>query len=109
MEIDFKKILKQVTSLGKKDTIKSPISPHRDWRMVFIVFVVLAIAVSGGSAYMFMQIEQDQLFTSEGGSGQQVKKFNTSKLIDTIKQFEQKEEELRRLRATRPQIVDPSI
>jgi len=108
MEFDFKKILKKITSFHGKGTLKPAINPHRDWRTILIVFVILVLGAAAGSTYMFIQMEQDELFTSNGDGEKRIKKFNTSKLVDTINQFEQKEEELNRLRIDRPHIIDPS-
>ncbi len=106
---DIKKILKRFVQLRDKDKLKMEMTPHSDWRMLVIIFTILVIAVGSASFYIFIQIERDEIFLAKEGEKTGVRTFDTQRLKDTIKTFEQRKMDLEALRAGRPSIIDPSM
>lgn len=105
---DIKKIVKRLAQHQDKDKLKIEMTPHRDWRILVIAFAILVIAVGFASFYIFVQIERDEIFIAKEGEKVRARTFNTQKLKDTIKAFEQRQADLEILRTERPSIIDPS-
>ncbi|MBI5816955.1 MAG: hypothetical protein HZB09_00855 [Candidatus Yonathbacteria bacterium] len=106
---NIKKIFKGIIQRQDKDKFKTEMTPHRDWRILVIAFAVFVIGVGVASFYIFVQIDRDEIFVAKEGEKASTKTFNTQKLKDTIKAFEQRKTVLEALRAERPHIIDPSI
>ena len=106
---DIKKIFKRFLQLRDKDKLKMEMTPRSDWRTLFIIFTILVIAVGSASFYIFVQIERDEIFLHKEGEQLRARTFNTQKLKETLKAFEQKNADLDMLRAKRPSVIDPSI
>src|SRR3989338_36148 len=105
---DIKKIFKRFLHPRDKDKLKMEMTPRSDWRTLFIIFTILVIAVGSASFYIFVQIERDEIFLHKEGEQLRARTFNTQKLKETLKAFEQKNADLDMLRAERPSIIDPS-
>lgn len=105
---DIKKIFKKFIRLRDKDKLKMEITPHRDWRILVVVFAVLVIIVAAVSFYSFMHIGNDDIFLSRGGDRSAVKMLDTQKLKNIIQAFQARADELAGMRANRPHVVDPS-
>lgn len=105
---DIKRIIKRLAQHQDKDKFKIEMTPHRDWRILVITFAVLVVAVGFASFYIFVQIERDEIFIAKEGEKAHARIFNTQKLKDTIKTFEEKKATLEILRTERPPIIDPS-
>ena len=106
---DIKKIFKRLVERQDKDKFKVEMTPHRDWRRLVIIFAIFVIAVGAASFYIFIQIERDEIFVAKEGEKVSARMFNTQKLKDTIKTFEQKSADIEILRTERPRIIDPSV
>ncbi|MDO8572735.1 MAG: hypothetical protein Q7S11_03135 [bacterium] len=106
---DIKRILKRFVQLRDKDKLKMEMTPHSDWRMLFVIFTILIVAVGSASYYIFLRIQHDDIFLAKENEMVRVRTFNTQKLKDTIGIFEQRKKELEMLRAEKPSIIDPSI
>lgn len=105
---DIKKIFKRFLQLRDKDKLKMEMTPHSDWRTLVIIFTILILAVGSASFYIFVQIDRDEIFLAKEGEQLRARTFNTQKLKDTIRVFEQRQADLEMLRAERPSIIDPS-
>lgn len=106
---DIKKILKRFFQLREKDKLKMEMTPHSDWRTLVIIFAILVIVAGALSFYIFIQIDRDEIFLAKEAGSVSVRTFNTQKLKDTIKIFEQRKRDLEVIRLERPHIIDPSI
>ena len=83
--------------------------PSRDWKIMFLIFLVLCAGVIAMGLYMLSQVEQDAFF--EGGEPDPSAlelTFDANQLQNTVGHYEQKRERYRELQASPPQVFDPS-
>jgi flagellar basal body-associated protein FliL len=106
---DSKKIFKRFTQLRDNDKLKMEITPRKDWQLLVVFFVVLAVIVAATSFYIFVHIENDEIFLAKGEDRPALKVFNAAKLKNIIQTLRSREEDLANLKANRPHVVDPSL
>ena len=109
--MDIQKFLQRIQKtlfvLFDYDKAKFEITPHRDWLVLVVCFLVLLVLGAGVGYYLFIKIGVG------GGAAQDVIQTQRSSTIDTseldrvLYRERQKKEDYSRLLSTSPQFLDP--
>lgn len=79
------------------------------WKITVYVFTVINIGVIAFSVYLFLQINEGDIFKSEQDISVTVDTIDRKLLSETLESFEKMEDELRELKNKRPSVIDPSL
>lgn len=85
------------------------VSPSDDWRVIFVVMLSLAIFVVLFGMYMFIKIEQGDIFVVQKEVSETDHTLNQNLLIKTIQFYQDRAMKFEAIKANKEEIVDPSI
>ncbi|MDO8492371.1 MAG: hypothetical protein Q7S34_01890 [bacterium] len=109
MKIDLKNI-KRFFKKKETATEQKPLrNPYRDWVVIFVFVVMMFIAVSAYSAYVFLGIQQETAFSAGDIVTPSVKKISPQKLDEALQLITNRQKTFEELKIKRPTIADPSI
>lgn len=83
--------------------------PARDWKIILVVFVCVALALAGLSAYLFLKINSGEIFTTSQEQFQETQVLDAQTLKNTVARFEAKKARLVELETTPVVAPDPSL
>lgn len=108
-KFDYKAIIRKFSYARSKDPLKVPLRPYRDWGFLLACFFVILVAVSIASAYLFIEINREEIFSKELAPEGEIEMLNLEALKGAIKSFDDRAEVFETLRGQKPGIVDPSL
>jgi len=82
------------------------VHPRRDWFVLLIAAVLIALALLGFSAVLFMRASQEPASLTTGHEVTPAT-INREQLLDVVQQFEEKEGMLEALRNAKPSVGQP--
>ena len=86
----------------------SRVSPHRAWRNILILFVVLNIGIVVWSGYVWVSIKSGGVFNSATQGAQDSSTLNRAKLDKIAERFDSEAKHFDDLKLAQPTYVDPS-
>lgn len=104
---DWTKELKKLFASNGGDPMKMEITPFRDWMVIVIIFFIGLILATGFNAYMSIEINRDNFFTTTQKSGEAVI-FNKEGLAKVLAGLAEKEALFEKARTEKSTVVDPS-
>jgi len=84
-------------------------NPETDWTIIMLSTLILSIILISIATYIFIQIDQGEIFVTGDPEGKGVEALNTTKLKETVNYYQAKAREFERIRAEGVESVDPSI
>lgn len=107
-KIDFS-IIAEYLSKNKKDPLKSAVNPQRDWYILLSLFVIFIILIAVYGFFSFLKINNYQdIFVANGSQESYTETINRSELLGVLKEYEQKEKDMEKMKAIRPDFIDPA-
>lgn len=96
---------------GRKNIFarKEIITALRDWKMLLISSVIIMVVVAFVNAYLFFQINNEQLFQAGLKEPPVAIGIDKERLERAIKEFEIKAERFDALSREAPKVADPSV
>lgn len=85
------------------------VSPNADWKVLFSLFVLLFILISGVSFYMFVKIDKGEIFVVEKQSAVGSRILDTNLLKQTIEYYRERSTRLEEIKANKDATLDPSL
>lgn len=107
--LNFKKITQKISNARGKDKLKIEISPYRDWGIFLAIFFILLIVIAIASAYLFIQIKNEEIFTKERALEEEIEMLDIKALKSTIEFFDVRDENFNNILEQKPDIIDPSL
>ncbi len=107
--VNFKKITQKISKARGKDKLKMQISPYRDWGIFLAIFFILLVVIAVASAYLFLQINNEEIFTKERALEEEIEMLDLEMLKNKIEFFDVRDENFNNLLKQKPDIVDPSL
>lgn len=95
---EFKRYL---ASLGR--------NPELDWRVLFILFIVLSFCVLAFNGVMLYRINAGEIFLAEKKDSQAVRTIDRAKLKALTDQFNASDRRFEDLKVRKPALVDPGL
>ena len=108
-KMNFKKIIKKFFQIHGKDKLKILKRPFRDWGVLLVIFFTLLIFIALANAYLFIQINKEEIFAKERAPEEEIEVLNVEGIKKTIDFFDKREENFNGLLKQKPIIVDPSL
>ena len=95
---------------GGRDKLKSLLTPHRDWRILVVVFVLSFIVLGVVSTYFFIQVKEEKIFSeTKENADEDFEVLDAEGLKEVVEFFENKENKFEFLSEEKPSAVDPSL
>lgn len=104
----FKQLHLRRGTQGDGDTLEFGRDPRRDWRLVFITFLLLDALAVLFSVYMYARINQGEIFLVEKKEAAPSVTLDRAKLEKTVALFAKRREQLGELSRTGLSSKDPS-
>lgn len=104
MDIGFKKALQKMRHQGSK----GPKTPADDWRKLVVAFLVLNVAIIGGSIYLFLQTNASEE-AADPGKAPKIESLNQKGLDKLNQRFKEKHDAFGIYKFSKPTNPDPSI
>ncbi|HJO89899.1 MAG: hypothetical protein QGH85_02175 [Candidatus Pacebacteria bacterium] len=79
------------------------------WGIIIAVFVVLNIGIIAFSGYLFLEINEGDIFKVEQDITVIVDTIDRKLLSETLDSFDAMENEIKELKEKRPSVIDPSL
>lgn len=95
-------------AIGDRDKEKLEVYPLRDWRIVSILFGIGFVSSVWYHMYLFMNINEDNFFTTTAAVTPEPITFDGEKIAATIVLFNEQDAEFDRLKVASTTIADPS-
>lgn len=109
MKLTFFKKGKAESKKSFKAKLTSEERAKKDWLIMIVVFTVLIVVVVGCDTYLFMRINEGDLF-APAGEVQDNETVVTKKIIlDAENYFSARQKEYDAFKTTPPSEIDPSI
>jgi len=83
--------------------------PERDWKLIALSTILLALFVIGFSLYVFIQIDKGEIFVVERPGGREGRILDIDKLRATVDYYQSKAETFETLKSQVIQSQDPSL
>ncbi|MES2214063.1 MAG: hypothetical protein V4465_01560 [Patescibacteria group bacterium] len=84
-------------------------SPKADWKVIFIVFILLFILLTAVCVDLFIKVNKGEIFVVQRGVAAPVPTLNTALLDKTVMYYEDRAKTLEDIQANRDATVDPSL
>mgnify|MGYP001561766650 CR=1 FL=1 len=84
-------------------------SPEADWKIIFILTLVLAVSFVILSAFIFIKIDKGEIFVVKKSLDQETKTLDMALLKETVSYYEAKAREFSRIKSVVIPAVDPSL
>lgn len=109
-KFSLKDIKEKFSVGGGRDKLKSLLTPHRDWSIIVVVFILLFIALGVLSAYFFIQVKEEKIFSeTKENTDEDFEVLDVEGLKEMVRFFENKENRFESLSEEKPSAVDPSL
>lgn len=105
---DWKAELKKLTYSKGVDSLRTEITPYRDWRIVVVLFFIALVSSIAYNTYVFIEINRDSFFTATPKSSGVVK-FNEEGLAKVIAGLDEKSAIFEKVKKEGVAIADPSL
>jgi hypothetical protein len=83
--------------------------PYQDWQKMLIVFLVINFIVLIGSGYLFLQINQGNIFEVAPAKGPDADQTTRANLKNVLTIYDAREKHFEDLRTQKPVTQDPAI
>lgn len=83
-------------------------SPEVDWKIIFILAMILAVFVIALSVFMFIKIDRKGIFVVERPTGGRGTTLDASLLRETVLYYQNKALEFKRIKSVITPATDPS-
>jgi hypothetical protein len=84
-------------------------NPEADWKLLFGLFVTLAVLLLAFSGFILYQIYQGEIFLAEKHDPRTLRTIDRNKLKELIGQFKLSDGHFEELKADKPVLVDPGL
>lgn len=102
-------VLKERFGLRGTVSARAMIRPMRDWKILFVVFIVLNGIIIVFSAFLFLEINKGEIFLVEPATPSGIDTVDRNALREILFSFEEKAEQFEALKTSRPTLADPSL
>lgn len=109
MNISFSKLLSHIKHVRSPHLSHELYYPDRDWKIILVSFVCVALALAGLSAYLFLKINSGEIFTTSQERFQEMQILDTQTLKETVSRFEAQKARLMELQTSPVVAPDPSL
>jgi len=82
---------------------------YRDWVILVSAFSLITLVFAGIGLYLFLKINNEEIFLLEKQNIQTQKTIDQVKLKEVIVHHEEKEKQFQELFSERPRVVDPAL
>ena len=89
--------------------VSATIQPMRDWKILFVVFVMLNVAIIAFSAFLFLEINRGDIFLVEPTAPSGIDTVDRDELREALLSFEEKARQFEALKTKKPTLADPSL
>ena len=101
--------LKRINLKKRERALGFGISPHADWRTIFIALLLLGLVAVAFGAYMFIRVDKGEVFIVEKKSDDTVRHLDPKELQRVVEYYQGKAEQYESLKTLKPSgITDPS-
>ena len=83
--------------------------PERDWKIIFISIIILALVAISLSVYIFIKIDKGEIFVVRQSEEDKAKSLDISLLKKTVSYYQDKAAKFERMKKERSTVADPSI
>ncbi|MDB5266810.1 MAG: hypothetical protein JWN89_625 [Parcubacteria group bacterium] len=84
-------------------------SPNADWKVIFIIFVLLFVIASALCIDLFIKVNNGEIFVVKEKTSTPVPTLNTALLDKTVTYYRDRAKTLEDIKANRDATVDPSL
>ena len=92
---------------GVRDTAEDRV--NRDWKLIFIIFIIINIAAITSSAYLFNEINKGEIFLVETPLPKAVNTIDKIQLQEILFTYEEKTRKFEAIKKRKPTLIDPSL
>jgi len=108
-KVDIKNITQKFPQLLDRDKSKVSMHPHVVWGVFLAVSFALFILLIAANSYLFIQINEELIFSKERAVDEEIEMMNVDVLKTTIEFFDGRAETFENLIEQKSYIVDPSL
>ncbi len=99
----------RITGLFSRGASRTAITPYRDWKAMLASFVFLFLLIIGIHFYIFIQVNNEELFQATVEEEYAKTQLDIDRLQDTLAVFEEKQQQFDALQKESPQVTSPSF